>query len=216
MNLKLSSVKVFLPGRTAPLFAIPELVVPRGTRLLIHGPSGRGKTTLLHLMAGLMPPSEGYVFLDDKNLAFLSERERAALRRKAFGVVFQRLNLLDHLTAEENVLLAGHHGEKPRDSARAALERLGIRHLADTRTAQLSLGEQQRIAVARVVYASPTIVLADEPTSSLDAANAEAVADALTSLPGNPTVVVVSHDERLRARFPRVEAFDALVAGGRT
>lgn len=201
MNIKLSQVAVLLPQARFPLFQIPSLEISPGSQVLVYGPSGRGKTTLLHLIAGLMDPSEGYVFLGKDNLRFLSDEERSRLRRHAISMVFQKLNLLDHLTALENVLLTLPKGRDHKEEAFQALKTLGVEKLADVFTGNLSLGEQQRIAVARVLASRPKIVLADEPTSSLDAANAGIVADALLSLPGNPTVVFVSHDERLRHRF---------------
>ena len=216
MTLRISGVRLFLPGAKLPLFAIPSLEIASGERVLIHGPSGAGKSTLLHLLAGLFPAPEGDVFVGDTRLGSLSDAARAALRRGTMGIVFQQLNLIAYLTAVENVVLGGSAAKAEPDRARAALDRLGCRALADERTDRLSLGEQQRIAVARCLYAGPRVVLADEPTSSLDAVNAEAVADALFALPGNPTIVTVSHDDRLKERFPRRLAFADWTAEGAT
>jgi ABC-type lipoprotein export system ATPase subunit len=210
-HLRLSKIAVFLPGASQPLFRIPRLEVAAGKPLLIHGPSGRGKTTLLHLMAGLCLPSEGDVFVGEDNLRFLSDERRCDLRREKFGIIFQRLNLLDHLTPLENTLLTAPPHTKP-EQAREILQRLGLAHCTDSRTAFLSLGEQQRCAVARVLVARPRIVLADEPTSSLDAANTDTVIQALLQLPESPTLVIVSHDARIRGLFPRRLTFEELCA----
>jgi ABC-type lipoprotein export system ATPase subunit len=207
MDIRLSAVKVRLPPDDRPLFHIPALEIPHGSKVLIHGPSGKGKTTLLHLMAGLFLPSEGYVYVGEHNLKSLSDEQRCRLRRQHFGMVFQKLNLIDHLTALENVLLTLSAQSGPA-AAGEALRQVGLETYASHRTAVLSLGEQQRVAVARVIAARPSILLADEPTSSLDAVNARAVLEALWGVPGNPTMIVVSHDERIRTRFDRVIAFE--------
>jgi len=206
MRVRLRQIAVFFPGARAPLFRLPELTAESGERLLIHGPSGRGKTTLLSLIGGLMPPSEGDVFLDEQSLRFLSDADRAALRRRAIGIVFQRLNLLDHLTAVENASLAAPAGTTA-CAIEEALSSLGLGSRLHHLAATLSLGEQQRVAVARVLLQRPRLILADEPTSSLDQKNAAAVLDALLECPSRPTVVMVSHDERIRPRFTRDLAF---------
>ena len=105
MDIRLSSVLVRLPSTDTVLFRIGAFEIPAGSRVLLQAPSGKGKTTFLHLVAGLFQPEEGYVFVGEKDLRFLSDEERCQMRRKHFGMVFQQLNLLDHLTAEENVLL---------------------------------------------------------------------------------------------------------------
>ena len=211
MNIKLSSIRVFLPERQKPLFEVPQLEIASGTRLLIQGASGKGKTTLLHLIAGLFPPTDGYVFLGEQNSRFLSDDQLCRLRRENFGIIFQRLNLIDHLTALENVCLTLPRSLSKRtalEKALAALKRVGIDPLRDVRTANLSLGEQQRVAVARVLAAEPKVILADEPTSSLDAANAQLVMEGLLAVPGNPTLITVSHDERLRPYFSQTKNFE--------
>ena len=206
MDIRATGLRVCLPPDGRELFHIKEASFPSGSRTLIRGPSGKGKTTLLHLLAGLMDPTEGYIFVGEKNLRFFSDKERCFLRRTHYGIVFQKLNLLEHLTARENVLVANP------DSSRAdkALERLEISPLANTLAGNLSLGEQQRVAVARAFAQEPRIVLADEPTSSLDEVNARLVCEGLMSLPGKPTLIVVSHDSRLGDRFDRVVEFGEL------
>ncbi len=211
MNVRLGALSVYLPGSHRLLFRLHPREISSGAKLLIHGPSGSGKTTLLHLIAGLFLPSEGYVFVEDQNLSFLSDEARCRLRRQKFGIVFQNLNLLPHLTALENVSLSLGKSTQKKEKSRNALAQLGMDAFENQMAAELSLGEQQRVAVARVLVAAPSIVLADEPTSGLDEANANAVASALLSLPGNPTTIVVSHDNRLRSHFKEVISFEEMV-----
>ncbi len=211
MNIKLSQVTVHLPPSGRFLFRISEFEVAPGAKLLIEGASGKGKTTLLHLMAGLFSPTQGYVFYDEQNIKYLSEEVLCQKRRDHFGIVFQKLNLLDHLTALENVMLTLPRGESFRDLALESLAALQVADKENERAGSLSLGEQQRVAVARVLAKKPNVVLADEPTSSLDDQNAELVIDKLLSGGKDQTVVVVSHDGRLRRRFSNVLNFSDLV-----
>ena len=145
-------------------------------------------------------------------LRALSDEARCHLRRKHVGIVFQKLNLLDHLTACENVLLALPPAPASMAVALSALERLGLKDLAHTSSAAMSLGEQQRVAVARVVASRPDIILADEPTSSLDQINADAVMQALFDVSEGRTLVVVSHDRRIQKRFAKVVDFAEMIA----
>jgi putative ABC transport system ATP-binding protein len=185
--------------------------ISAGARLLIEGPSGRGKTTLLQLMAGLFTPTEGSVFWDDQDIRDLTDEQRAHIRREKFGIVFQTLNLLDHLTALENVMLGVRQDADARGKAQASLEAMGLPEVRDRFATQLSLGEQQRVAVARVLAAKPRVVLADEPTSGLDESNAHAVMDGLLQLSSETTVVTVSHDHRMRPKFATIYDWDELV-----
>jgi ABC-type lipoprotein export system ATPase subunit len=203
---------VRLPGRPQPLFAIAALKVPAGSRILIRGPSGTGKTTLLHLLAGQFPPDEGEILLGGRDFSALGGDDRRRLRRDHFGIIFQRMNLIGHLDAAENVGLAFAPGS-PSVAAKAleALRRMGLEGALRRRCATLSPGEQQRVAVARVLARSPDIVLADEPTSSLDGRNAEAVMEALCEASAGKTLVVVSHDGRIDRFFEDARDFEKLV-----
>lgn len=212
LDIRLSSIEVRLPPDDRLLFRISDYRVPAGTRVLIGGASGLGKTTLIHLIAGLFLPRSGEVHLGAHRLNTLTDEARCCLRRKHVGIVFQKLNLLDHLTACENVLLALPSARSSVAIALAALDRLGLKNLAHARSAALSLGEQQRVAVARVVAARPDIILADEPTSSLDQANADAVMQALFDVSVDRTLVVVSHDQRIRGRFAGAVDFAEVIA----
>ncbi len=200
------------------LFVVPDLKIEPGERVLIQGASGRGKTTLLHLIAGLFLPSEGVVEIGGNRLTTLNDDERCELRRAQFGIVFQKLNLLEHLTASENVELAlpkslpSGKGTGRDEIVAAALKSVKMTDHADDRAATLSLGEQQRVAVARVLAAKPAIILADEPTSSLDDENAEFVMSALLEAASPKqgqarTLVVVSHDARVKKSFQRIINF---------
>jgi ABC-type lipoprotein export system ATPase subunit len=209
VGIKLSEVSVILPNQRK-LFAIPSLSIASGDKCLIEGPSGVGKTTLIHLLAGLFDPSEGYVFVDEQNLKFLSDASRCALRRKRFGIIFQKLNLLDHLTALENVLIGVSHPNK-KELARGALREVGMESFCDIVVANLSQGEQQRVATARILAGAPDFILADEPTSSLDDKNSTAVLDALFRL-SKSTLVLVSHDHRVRDRFSTIYDFKRWVS----
>jgi putative ABC transport system ATP-binding protein len=215
MDILLDKVKVCIPSTNQSpgrqLFSITQLKIESGERVVIQGPSGLGKTTLLHLIAGLFAPDEGSVHLGGVDIHRLSENERSLMRRQKMSIVFQRLNLISHLNALENVVVAMSSDKPDRDTAEKALKRLKMLEHASTLAGNLSLGEQQRVAVARVLAVSPTLVLADEPTSSLDDTNATAVCDALFNIPKDATLVVVSHDHRIAKRFPRVIDFESLV-----
>ncbi len=211
MDIHLENISVSLPGRASPLFRMKELAIPFGSKLLIEGASGKGKTTLLHLIAGLLEPTEGNIRIGSHVLSILSQRERSHLRKQHFGIIFQRLNLIEHLTARENVQI-GLFGSKHKISeADRALDSTGLagRYLA--RTSALSLGEQQRVAVARILACQPDIILADEPTSSLDRVNADLVMDSLFAAANGKSLIMVSHDERIRRRFAKVTEFQELL-----
>jgi len=211
MNISLSQIVVRLPGRDAPLFSIPSLEIPTGSRVLIQGPSGRGKTTLLYLLSGQFLPDEGTIHIGGHDVTAMDEDARSRLRRKHFGIVFQRLNLLEHLTAMENIGV-GNSGSQAFESAAAnALTRMGLAPQSNQRCGTMSVGEQQRVAVARVVATQPDIFLADEPTSSLDNVNAETVMEGLCAAAKGRTLCVVSHDARIRRFFDTVIDFEQWV-----
>lgn len=214
MKLELANISVRLPGMNKPLFAVKSHVILSGARTLIQGPSGQGKTTLLHLLAGLVEPSAGAVSVGEQNLVSLSDAERTRFRRDHIGLIFQKLSLISHLTSRENVQLglpASGSSKQVAERIDRALTTVKLNDQADVLAQNLSLGQAQRVAVARVLAQAPAVVLADEPTSSLDDANAEAVIQALLALAPTTTIVVVSHDHRLRPFFKDVCDFKSLV-----
>ena len=181
-----------------------SLSIERGSSVAILGASGSGKSTLLSLLAGLDLPSSGEVELAGKALNQLDEDERAALRGEQVGFVFQSFQLLDSLTALENVMLplelAGRRDARKRASE--LLERVGLAARTSHYPQQLSGGEQQRVAIARAFASEPVILFADEPTGNLDAATGERITDLLfdLNLQQQTTLVLVTHDARLAAR----------------
>ncbi|MBS4699437.1 ABC transporter ATP-binding protein [Aeromonas media] len=164
-------------GETLPLFAGLDLKLSPGETCLLLGQSGCGKSTLLNLIAGLIAPDEGEIWLGETRLDTQSPDERARLRGRHFGIVYQDFNLLPTLTVLENLCLPLEINHLPRDMARldALLERLGMSHKRHAWPEQLSGGQRQWVALARALVHQPTWLLADEPTGSLDEHNAEQV-----------------------------------------
>lgn len=200
-DIHLTNIEVSLPsGRT--LFAIPHMNIAQGSHILIKGQSGCGKTTFLHLLAGLFSPTQGSVKIGEKDLQQMNDNDLCHFRRKNLGVIFQKLNILDHLTVEENIFLVSSNTD--------VLKKVQLEDRKNDRCSYLSLGEQQRVAVARVLAQAPPIILADEPTSSLDQTNSKFVMKALKESTQGKTLIVVSHDERIEKYFDRVINFKEL------
>jgi putative ABC transport system ATP-binding protein len=212
LDIVLTDIVVTIPPGRRSLFRINSFRIPFGSRVLVQGPSGIGKTTLLHLVSGLFLPDEGDVFIGNNNLRLLTETQRGKLRRNHFGIVFQRLNLIDHLNALENVVLPLPPRSESIEHATLALDKVNLAGLRKERVANLSLGEQQRVAIARVLASAPSIILADEPTSSLDQKNEEDVLSALWEVSDRKTLLVVSHDQRIRSRFDIVVDFEQITS----
>jgi putative ABC transport system ATP-binding protein len=179
----------------------------------IVGRSGSGKSTLLHCLAGLEPVSGGSVELDGVDIGGCSRSQAAKLRRSSVGFVFQAYNLVPTMTVYQNVAMPFHlRGERPpRRRIRQVLDQLGLEARVRARPATLSGGEQQRVALARVLVTEPRIVFADEPTGALDSASAEVVLRSLRDIADMPgrSVVLVTHDHDVAARCDRVLALDA-------
>ncbi|GAB4414724.1 MAG: ATP-binding cassette domain-containing protein [Bacteroidia bacterium] len=189
----------------AATFRFPDFETRRGEPFLILGESGRGKTTLLHLLAGLLRPQSGHVYVAGQDLGRFSNRQLDRFRGRHIGLVFQRAHFIDALSVAENLALAQSlAGLKP-DPARIhdLLGRLSVQHKAQALPRRLSMGEQQRVAIARALVNRPGVVLADEPTSSLDDRNTAQVIDLLEeqSAQDQATLVIVTHDKRLKSRF---------------
>jgi len=187
------------------LFDDLDLEIRPGETRAILGPSGSGKTTLVHLLAGILPMQNGRLWWGEVEVSGLSEEELARLRRERIGLIFQHHYLLDELSALENVMIPGLiSGNPDSQRARQLLARVGLEKQSHLLPASLSGGERQRVAVARALYPKPRAVLADEPTGSLDRANAERVRDLLVELAqeNGAAVVFATHDEALVSGWP--------------
>jgi putative ABC transport system ATP-binding protein len=191
--------------------------IKKGEYVAISGPSGCGKTTLLSILGLLDTPSDGEYNLEGQPVARLAPIERARVRNRQIGFIFQAFNLIGDLTVFENVELPLTYREmsasERRDRVNAALERVGMTHRAKHYPTQLSGGQQQRVAVARAVAGDPAILLADEPTGNLDSKNGEAVMELLRDLNKNgSTICMVTHDNRYAQHADReVHLFDGKV-----
>jgi len=196
-------------GQPFRVLDIPELTMAPGTALGVSGPSGCGKSTLLHLIAGLMRPSSGSVCWGETEISALPEAPRDRWRRQTLGFVFQNFHLVPELDVAGNIALPASFSSwrsspADREHAMALGSRMGLTE-PSRRAAVLSRGEQQRVAIARALFNRPHLILADEPTASLDARHAEAVADLLieAAAQSGATLICASHDPNLLARLPR-------------
>jgi putative ABC transport system ATP-binding protein len=194
-----------------------HLEIQRGEYISIAGPSGCGKSTLLSILGLLDTPTEGQYVLNSRSVADLPLAERARVRNREIGFIFQSFNLIGDLTVYENVELPltyrGMRATERKERVMAALEKVGMSHRAKHLPSQLSGGQQQRVAVARAVCGSPSILLADEPTGNLDSKNGEAVMDLLKELHGEgATICMVTHDPRYARHAGRsIHLFDGRV-----
>ncbi|MDR0836755.1 MAG: ABC transporter ATP-binding protein [Propionibacteriaceae bacterium] len=187
-----------------------DLVVKQGEWVSIVGPSGSGKTTCMNLIGCMDRPTSGVVEISGLNLANMNENDLTRVRREQIGLVFQKFHLIGHLSALENVMLAQYyHSITDESEALAVLERVGLAARATHRPSQLSGGEQQRVAIARALINQPPLILADEPTGNLDAANAAAVLELFAELhTQGVTLIVVTHDPSVAARGTREIVLD--------
>jgi putative ABC transport system ATP-binding protein len=194
-----------------------HLDINQGEYISIAGPSGCGKSTLLSILGLLDSPTEGSYRLNQQSVANLKLSERARIRNKEVGFIFQAFNLIGDLTVYENVELPltyrGTTGAERKTKVQDALEKVGMAHRMKHFPSQLSGGQQQRVAVARAVVGSPSIVLADEPTGNLDSTNGEAVMNLLGELHrGGATICIVTHDPRYAEYADRsVHLFDGRI-----
>src|SRR5580704_28576 len=194
-----------------------HLEIKRGEFVSIAGPSGCGKSTLLSILGLLDSPTEGSYFLGGKPVSDLRMSDRARIRNREVGFIFQSFNLIGDLSVYENVELPltyrGMRSAERREKVNEALERVGMSHRAKHLPSQLSGGQQQRVAVARAVAGSPLIMLADEPTGNLDSKSGEAVMGLLRELhDGGATICMVTHDPRFAAHADRsIHLFDGRI-----
>jgi putative ABC transport system ATP-binding protein len=185
------------------------LAIPRGSFTCITGPSGHGKSTLMHLIGGLDRPTAGAVFLDGTEISRLDNSSLARLRGEKIGFVFQFFNLLQSLSAAENVetamMLAGVPEKAQTTRAQELLEMVGLAAKAGSRPGQLSGGQQQRVAIARALANDPDILLLDEPTGNLDSAAEAEVLNILYTLHGRgKTIVIVTHNDEIAGKAEHV------------
>ncbi|MCH6569806.1 MAG: ABC transporter ATP-binding protein [Acidobacteria bacterium] len=186
-----------------------DFTVKEGEFVAVIGPSGCGKSTLLHLIGGLLKPTSGRILIEGVSISSVSDFERTEIRRQRMGFVFQSYNLLNTLTARENIALAkriqgnGHYED---GSAHQILRMLGLENKMDHKPWELSGGEQQRVAIARAVINRPAILLADEPTGSLDSENSRMVLNMLRELNSvyGQTIIIITHDPEAAATADRV------------
>jgi putative ABC transport system ATP-binding protein len=196
--------KRFHEGQPNELTAVREvsLTLPLGQVSVLQGPSGSGKTTLLTLIGCVARPTEGRIRLSGEQLSGLPEHHLAEVRRRCFGIVFQRFNLIQGLSALDNVMLPAYPLGLPHrilvERAHAVMQRLSIAHRADAPVELLSGGEMQRVAIARALINAPTVLIADEPTASLDSRLAAQFLDIVAGLKAEgTTLIIASHDPRV-------------------
>jgi putative ABC transport system ATP-binding protein len=195
-------------GKSVAALANVTLDIRKGDFVAIIGPSGSGKSTFLHLLGGMLSPTQGKVRIENDSLYDLTPDQRSALRKKKMGFVFQTFNLVPYLTALENVqvplVLAGVEEGNQKARAEALLGRVGLSDRLDHKPSELSVGQQQRVALARMLANDPALILADEPTGNLDPETSASIMDFLAELNGEGrTVVMVTHDMRLASRAKR-------------
>lgn len=205
---------IFCYRRSYPVLKIKELKVGKGEKVFLHGPSGSGKTTLLGILAGVLKADEGSVKILGHDLARMSGPARDALRGAHMGYIFQMFNLIPYLSVLENVMLPCLVSKERKrritarpleEEAKAVAEQLGIDAIIHERVTELSVGQQQRVAAARALLGSPELIIADEPTSSLDEDHRENFLDLLFNRCREigSTLLFVSHDRRMMALFDR-------------
>lgn len=194
------------------ILSISSFLVEEGEQVAIMGPSGSGKTTFLHLLAGLILPTSGEISIFGERIDNMEEEKRDRLREKLIGVIFQQFLLFPYLSAKENLLIRHLHSTSPprrEEEERASfwLERVGLHHRKNHLVKSLSRGEKQRVAIARALYQEPSLLLVDEPTSSLDAGTALEVMELILRLAEERrmTLILVTHDPKMATLLPRQE-----------
>ena len=212
MSLLIENVTKSYPqpdGTRVPVLDIPKFEMGQGEQVVLVGSSGGGKTTLLNVIAGISSPDCGRVVVDGVDVTALPEVSRDRFRAERIGFVFQTFNLLPAFTALENVLLGMSFRSGRADSkhARGLLESVGLEHRLNNRPSQLSVGEQQRVAVARALANSPSLLLADEPTANVDVANQDKILKLIREAchQHQVSLLMVTHAPAVAEQFDRVE-----------
>lgn len=215
MNIvELDQLRYRWKGQDKDILHIPELTIAQGEHVFLRGESGSGKTTLLNLLAGILTPTDGSIRLLEQDQQTLSSIARDRFRADHMGVIFQQFNLLPYLSVVENITLPCHFSSRRRDKTgdmqQAALQLLDHLQLDEQLrgklVTELSVGQQQRVAVARALIGQPEIIIADEPTSALDSNTRDRFIDLLFTQAEaqNSTIIFVSHDPHIAGHFPRV------------
>jgi putative ABC transport system ATP-binding protein len=201
-------------GSVLPILDIPQFDVANGEQLALVGKSGCGKTTLLHTIAGITRADTGEINIDGIDIAKLSEAGVDKVRAHAIGYVFQTFNLLPGFSAFENILLGMTfaRGRKDPQRARQLLDRVGLSHRATHKPTALSVGEQQRVAVARALANKPSLLLADEPTANIDPRNQQKIVDLIRETCREEVVslIIVTHSLEVAGQFQRVERLEEI------
>lgn len=201
-------------GGSLTVLDIESFQISKGEQVALIGQSGGGKTTLLHLIAGLLVPNSGSIKVNQVELTKLSEQGRDRFRAGSIGYVFQTFNLLPAFSAIENIRLGMTFGHGRHNAERAwdLLERVGLADRANYRPSQLSVGQQQRVAIARAMAGKPALLLADEPTANVDPVSAESVLDLIrtTCREEQVSLLMVTHDMDIASQFDRIEKLDAI------
>ncbi|MCC9606804.1 ABC transporter ATP-binding protein [Blastopirellula sp. JC732] len=201
-------------GQLLPILVIPRFELSDGEQMILVGRSGCGKTTMLHVISGISHADSGKIMIDGLDLRRLSEQGRDKLRAEKIGYVFQTFNLLPAFTALENVLLGMSFSGRGADRNRAVqlLERVGLSHRMTHKPKTMSVGEQQRVAVARALANRPRLLLADEPTANVDPANQQSIIDLIRQTCNEEKIalMMVTHSMEVAAQFDRVERLDEI------
>lgn len=208
MGITITNLVYAYSSASKPILNIPKFEVQDGESLAVVGKSGSGKSTLLNAIAGIVAVSQGSLNVNGVELTTLSETERDAFRAENVGYVFQTFNLLQGLTAFENVLLAMTFSKKISDAkfrAKQLLERVGLGDKQARKPRELSVGEQQRVAIARAIANQPKLLLADEPTANLDEQNTDSVLNLLKEVASedNRILILVTHERDVATSLPR-------------
>jgi ABC-type lipoprotein export system ATPase subunit len=186
-------------------FIMPDLFCQAGNTILVTGNSGKGKTTYLHILAGLLKPNSGEIHIDNKEITHLKGSKADNFRGKNIGVVFQKSHFIASLSVLENLEMASWlaTGKKHKARAKELLQKLDISEQGHKLPSQLSVGQQQRVSIARALMNEPKVLLADEPTSSLDDKNADNVIELLENLSKEykTALIIVTHDSRIKQKF---------------
>lgn len=201
-------------GESVEILDVPTFELATGEQVALIGPSGCGKTTLLHVIAGIVKPNSGKVYIDDVELTRFSESGRDRIRADKLGYVFQTFNLLPAFSALENVTLGMTFATNKRDRRRAEnlLDRVGLAHRMHNKPGAMSVGEQQRVAVARALANQPVLLLADEPTANVDPANQQQIVDLIreTAREENISLLLVTHSLEISDQFDRIDQLEEI------